>query len=122
MIIKCYRVSASTFECLLPVNTFCCIALILRCRRILGKLPFRNKWFFMTFLIQFEYIRRFLKQISCQRPGWERRAITLAHARIRHIKNTRVVCHIPKTLYGVLSICSSYLFSALNYVFYYCTH
>ena len=35
------------------------------------------------------------------RPGWERRAIALPHT--RHIKDTRVVCCAPKTLYGVFS-------------------
>ena len=36
MIIKCYRFSGSTYECLLPANTYCRIALILRCDRIPG--------------------------------------------------------------------------------------
>ena len=37
------------------------------------------------------------------RPGWEWHAITLARARTCHIKDTRVVCSAPETLYGVLS-------------------
>ena len=36
MIIKCNRVSGLTFECLLPANTYCCIALIITCGRIPG--------------------------------------------------------------------------------------
>ena len=36
IIIKCYKVSGSTFECLIPANTYSHIALILRCGRIPG--------------------------------------------------------------------------------------
>ena len=37
------------------------------------------------------------------RPGWEWHAIALSRARTRHIKDTRVVCCAPETLYSVLS-------------------
>ena len=35
-------------------------------------------------------------------PGQKKRAIILVCSSTRHIKNSDVVCHTPKTLYGVL--------------------
>ena len=36
------------------------------------------------------------------KPGWERQAIALAHARTHNSKTKRVVCGMSKTFYGVL--------------------
>ena len=42
---------------------------------------------------------RWRKKDQC---GWERPTLALARPHTHHIKNTHVVCHTPKTFYGVL--------------------
>ena len=59
---------------------------------------------------QFKYMKRLLKQISCFRSGWERRAIALAH-----ITNTLTVCRTRKTLYDEQMVAHIHSFSTINY-------
>ena len=54
------------------------------------------------------------EQTKLEQRGMERRAIALARACAHHIKNTYVLCRMPKTLYGILSqIFPIYSFFAL---------